>query len=173
MHTLTSLSLSLFNKFATGIPIAFATTLAISFSSYVHATSPPPPLQHPPSEVFPANHKPELRNLLTIPPTQNHCQLLWGIFQLFLQIFNLSHSSTQTFSNPSLSFLFPSNSISTIVLHSTLKASLSFHRDCSLIGGVMRNSRMDSCEGQRKEKVSSMMSMVFSGGDVPCWVDCG
>ena len=47
----------LFNKFATGIPVAFATTLAISFSSYVHATSPPPtpPLQHPPSEVFPAN----------------------------------------------------------------------------------------------------------------------
>ena len=32
----------------------------------------------------------------------------------------------------------------------------------------MRNSRMDSCKGQRKEKVSSTMLMVFSGGDVPC-----
>ena len=32
----------------------------------------------------------------------------------------------------------------------------------------MKNSRVDSCKGQRKEKVLSTMSMVFSGGDVPC-----
>ena len=32
----------------------------------------------------------------------------------------------------------------------------------------MKNSRVDSCKGQRKEKVTSTMLMVFSGGDVPC-----